>query len=258
MWTDAHSHLSDKRLENRLDNLLNYSKLCGISRWVQGGISPQDWEKQVGLKKQYPGQILTSFGMHPWWVSENTEETLDSALSLLKNKLAQADAFGEIGLDFGKRFTDPQVQLRQRKYFKLQLELLKTTQKPLVLHVVDAHQEVLAELKKHSLSKGIVHSFSGSVEEAKVYIDLGLTISISGVITRPGYKKLKQAAKALPQDKIVIETDCPDQRPSGVEGELNLPENLLLIAEEVARLRGETKEEVLNYSTKNCERIFLK
>ncbi len=258
MWTDAHCHLSDLRLENTIESLLKQSNSLGISKWVQGGVSPEDWQNQLSLKARFPGQILTSFGMHPWWVSENSELTLEEACQKLENSLPQADAFGEVGLDFGKRFASREVQEKQKKYFELQLGLLKTIQKPLVLHVVEAHALAIETLKKHKLYGGIVHSFSASLNEANAYMDLGLSLSISGVVTREGYKKLKEAAKALPKDKIVIETDCPDQKPLGVQTLLNTPENLLIVAEAVAKLRGETKEEVLRYTTENCERIFKK
>lgn len=256
MWIDAHCHLADSRIESQLEEAINHSKILGISAWVQGGISPEDWSKQEALKTRFPSGILTSFGMHPWWIAERDEATLDKAFQILSSKLPFSDGFGELGLDFSKRFLRSPIQEKQKNYFEKQLGLLKTIQKPLVLHVVDAHAVTIEVLKKHTFPGGIVHSFSAGPSEAKAYMDLGLTISISGVITRDGYKRLKEAVKALPKDKIVIETDCPDQKPVGGKGDLNLPENLLLVADAVASLRNETRDEVLNYSTENIKRVF--
>ena len=256
MWTDAHCHLSDKRLVGRLEEDLNQAKALGITRWVLGGIHPEDWQSQEELRQRFPGSIYTSYGLHPWWISESQENEIETAYQKLNLMLPEANALGELGLDFGKRFTLKETQKKQTDYFEKQLGLLQTCAKPLVLHVVEAHAEALALLKKHGCKGGIVHSFSAGTYEAEEYMKLGLTLSISGVITRAGYKRLKEAAKTLPKDKIVIETDCPDQKPLGAEEGLNLPKNLLLVAKALAEIRKETTEEVLRYTTENMKKVL--
>ncbi len=256
-WIDAHCHLADPRFADGLDAALSRAETKNISLWIQGGVSPLDWERQDALKARYPGKILTSYGLHPWWVSEVDELTAEQAILKLRESLNRADAFGELGLDFGKRFADPKIQSRQELYFERQLEFASHSKLPLILHVVQAHSKAVEILKRFPHPDGgLIHSFSGSVEEAKNYLDLGFTLSISGVVCRKGYEKLKKALQTLPRDKIVIETDAPDQNPEGALAGLNEPENLLKIADAVAQIQNKTRNEVLDQSTENLKRVF--
>lgn len=257
MWIDAHCHLADPRWENSLEDYLEDARALGISAWIQGGVGPDDWSQQKMLEARFPGQVYSCYGLHPWWVAQHTEAENDEALKILKTILSQARGFGELGLDFGKRFEDSEIQSKQIHYFEKQLEWAEDFRLPLVLHIVQAHEKAIGILKTYPISQGgIIHSFSASINEAKRYLDLGFSLSISGVVARKGYEKLKDALKALPGDKIVLETDAPDQRPDGVDETLNLPKNLLRVAKAVAMIRGESEESVLKTSTDNIKRIF--
>ena len=261
-WIDAHCHLADPRFDAIRDSALKKSQSLGITSWIQGGVDPADWARQLALKKIWGEAVITSFGLHPWWVVANSRVAIDQAYLELEKQATHASAIGELGLDSSRRLppahsevTDP---LSHQIYaFRLQLKLAVRLQKPLVLHILHEHETALKILEKEAISKlsGIVHSYSGSLEQAQRYIALGLTISVSGGVTQKGFPSLKKAVKVLPQGSFVVETDSPDQSPAGA-GQLNEPSELIGIAKAVGEIRGESFESVLDQSALQLRRIF--
>lgn len=256
-YTDAHCHLADPRLESELSRIFLESEQNGIERFIQGGVGPEDWERQLSLKSRYPGKIVTAFGLHPWWVAERDETQLREAFRKLEGRIAEADALGETGLDHSPRFAESTRPL-QEEAFELQLGLFQLTRKPLVLHVVRAHERAIQMMHGAGIkaAHGLVHSFSASQEIARKYLDLGLTLSISGVISRKGFETLRRAVSYIPIDRLVLETDSPDQKPADWERDWNEPVALFRVAREVARIRGVSAEEILLRSSENLKGIF--
>jgi TatD DNase family protein len=269
-YIDAHCHLADPRFAEKLDEVLARSREAGIGAWVQGGVDPADWDRQLEIQKRNPGQIYTSFGLHPWWVARAAREQFDRALAQLAVRLKEADGLGELGLDYGPKLEalGSSDHAWQMEAFERQLELLSATPKPLVLHIVRAHEDALKILSQHAKagvfsSGGLVHSFSGPREIAQKYLDLGLSLSISGGIARKGFETLKRAVSYIPLDRLLVETDSPDQPLDGAP-ELNEPTSLIKIARAIADLRsklrtkvgGESAERILEQSARNITRIF--
>jgi TatD DNase family protein len=236
---------------------LEDAKQAGIVRFIQGGVSPEDWDRQTALKTQYPGKIATAFGLHPWWVAERSEGEILSAFGKLEQRIGEADALGETGLDHAPKLPEESYGA-QEQAFRLQLGLYKRTPKPLVLHIVRAHERALEVLHEEGVktADGLVHSFSASREIAKKYLDLGLNLSISGVICRKGFETLKRAVSYIPIDRLVLETDSPDQPPEGWARSCNEPSALLQVAAVVGQIRSVSAEEVLLRSAENLTRIF--
>lgn len=205
-WIDAHCHLSDPRLEGQLPQILQRAQERGIGCFIQGGVSPAEWRNQLALARQYPG-IIPVFGLHPWWIAEQEERTCAQALEDLRSSVALCQGIGELGLDFHQS-RDPAARGRQTRYFELQLELAMQVERPIVLHVVRAHAEALQSLKKIGVPKrgGLVHAFSGSLEIARQYVELGLTLSIG---TR-GLERSKSVLAQLDPKDWVVESDAPD------------------------------------------------
>jgi TatD DNase family protein len=265
-YIDAHCHLADPRFAGKLNEVLARSREAGIGAWVQGGVDPADWDRQLEIRKQNPGQIYTSFGLHPWWVAKAPRVEFDGSLAQLAVRLKDADGLGELGLDYSPKLEVLGASNHdwQKEAFERQLELLSVTPKPLVLHIVRAHEDALKILMNRAASGpfergGLVHSFSGPREIAQKYLDLGFSLSISGGIARKGFETLKRAVSYIPLDRLLVETDSPDQPLDGAS-ELNEPTSLIKIARAIADLRtkvgGESAERILEQSARNITRIF--
>lgn len=268
-YVDAHCHLTDPRLSGEvLPAMIARSEQKGVGAWVMGGIEPAEWDRQVELARRFPGRVALVFGLHPWWASAQSEAQVEQGLSRLAARIGDCQGVGELGLDerkvaamaVGEREA---VRKRQLRAFGGQLELARRHRKPLILHVVQGHGKALEVLENSGVPEpgGLVHSFSGPPEVARKYVDLGLTLSISGVITRKGFESLKKAVVSVPGDSLVIETDAPDQ-PIGASGtasgELNEPSVIPEIAAAVAALRGESPELVLERSAAIVRRMFFR
>lgn len=276
-WIDAHLHLADKRIENS-EKLLIEANKKNIFLFAQGGYGPADWSLQLELRKKHGLGILPSFGLHPMWISEaiqnqislalnnsadepSLEKFFNEQLDLLSRQLSQACLLGETGLDFRPSIRQSDlIENWQRQLFADQIELAAFAHKPMVLHIVQAHNEakLIWDLVANSSQKGFVHAFSGSWPEAKVWIDRGLSISIGAKVCFPNKKGLYQAVKEIPMDKILVETDSPDQSPPkelvGHDG-YNVPENLIYVAKAISEIKGISWRQVLDKARENFENL---
>ena len=166
-------------------------------------------------------------------------------------------AIGETGLDFGKRMSTDSFPA-QVEAFKTHLALAERYALPIVLHVVSAHARMLELLSEVSplSSGGMVHAFSGSAEQALQYVRHGLHVSICGAVTDPRRRKLRRAIEALPSDRILVETDAPDQTPIDRRPDPNEPAFLIDVVAAVAEARGETPEAVARQTSQNAKKLF--
>lgn len=248
--SDAHCHLASARLSKSLDEVLERSRSAGIGLWVQGGVDPSDWTRQIQLAESIGPEFVPVLGLHPWVAAGLTETEIDSQLQELSKIRTKLRALGETGIDAMPKYFSEPMQRAQRHAFASQLRLAREWEVPLVLHVVRAHDEVLARLEYSGPFPrgGLVHAFSGSAETAKRYIELGFVISLGPHASRPGYKDLKSAIPALPAETFVLETDSPDQ--------MEEPTGVVRVAETVAALRNTSADEILEQSTKNLKKLL--
>jgi TatD DNase family protein len=258
-WVDAHSHLADPRWSADLDSVVSQAVKSGIGYFFQGGIGPQDWALQKELKQKFPEQIGLCFGLHPYWIIENSEENCQMALDELAKCLHQSLAIGEMGLDFRPHFL-LETHEKQISFFEQQIEIADAANKPMVLHLVQAHDEALRifHLWGVPAAKGMVHSFNGSWAKAQDFIQLGLSLSVGGPVARKNNKKLHEAVSRIPLEFLLIETDSPDQPPDAYKDQLNPPYSLWEVARKIAEIRGMTPVEILDITTSNFRRLFLK
>ena len=258
-YIDAHSHLTDLRSREHLQAWLDRAHQLNIRDFIQGGVDPKEWQRQKELALSYPG-IHCCFGLHPYFVAAHTISENEQALDQLARELSQAVALGELGLDFRAPFLgdNPEEQRAKQIYFlEQQLELGAFSHKPFVFHFVQAFEESVRVLELfQGPLRGLVHSFNGTYEKAKAYLDLGLLISVGGPLARAKNQKLHEAVKKIPIDLLVIETDSPDQSPDVYKGQLNPPESLWTVAQVVSELKGMTAEEVLDRSSQNLRKLF--
>ena len=259
-WVDSHIHSTDARwLEQGpgFEAVLQDASKQGIRFFMQGGVSPTEWVQQKKLKKQFTDQIGLCFGVHPYWVSVHSEDELESALDSLASVLPEALALGETGLDLRPAIVGERSELQYRA-FELQLELAQMTKKPMVLHLVRAHHEALRFFDVWGLptAGAMVHSFNGSAKKAADFLELGFYLSVGGPLCRPDNEKLHQAIREIPLERLLIESDGPDQPSPEFAGQLHRPEGILLVAQKVAEIKKISPEEVLDQSRRNFEKLF--
>ncbi len=264
MFIDSHSHWSDPRYTPQLvEALLKKSIDLDISEFMLGGVDQVDWHRQVELKKMYPQHFHLCFGLHPYFISKNPSVLCELALDELVKVIDVSTGLGETGLDFRDKILESgglsieEATAHQIDFFENQIELAKVYQKPLVMHIVQAHEKALQIFEMWGVpeKKGMVHAFNGSYETAIKYIDLGFMISIGGAVTYDKHLKLQQSAARIPEDFLLIESDCPDQAPSNWTG-LNDSSSLWQIAEKIGTFRGKAAEELLEISTRNFKKLF--
>lgn len=240
---DAHGHLTDLRWgdSNSLDQVIEKARVNCVGFFMQGGVDPHEWDRQVLLLRRHPKLIGLCFGVHPYFVAQSSAATCDEALNTLSKKVLQARALGEIGLDFRSQFIESREL--QIELFSSQLELAQVVEKPVVCHIVRAHDEAIKILDFYGLPKagGMIHSFNGNWKKAESFLRYGLKLSVGGPLCFDNAVALKEVVKRIPRNQLLIESDCPDQGGpmySGQSGQesLNPPESVHKVAEEVSRL----------------------
>lgn len=255
-FVDAHSHLSDPRIETEVETFIANAKSRGITRFLQGGVGPEDWERQRKLKVSHP-EILLCFGVHPYWVADHTELECESALDQLAREISQAEALGELGLDLRPHIMKDSF-VRQVDVFEAQLEIADMAARPIVLHLVQAFDEAEKIFDLNGIPKrgGMVHSFNGSAPQAESYLKRELFLSIGGPVCRPDNQKLHQAVAMIPMESMLLETDSPDQPPPRLKGQKNEPSSIWDVAEMIAKIKKLQPEEVLDISSQNLEKLL--
>lgn len=255
-WIDAHLHLADLRVKDPIA-ITEEARRHGIQFFMQGGYSPEDWQRQLSLRELIPG-LLPVFGLHPVWVAEKSSIELEAALDLLAIQIQNAVAVGEMGLDYRPQFLhEVDSRTKQIDCFEKQLELALIVQKPIVLHLVRAQSDALRIFDFFGQGlRGIVHGFTGSASEASAWLERDLFISIGGVVCRPDKPRLEQAVREIPLDRLLIETDSPDQPPPGYLPGENHPKSLIQVAERLAEIKKVSAAVILDKSRENLEKLL--
>ncbi|MDR7857599.1 TatD family hydrolase [Tissierella sp.] len=252
MIIDSHAHLDDRRFDNDREMIIKNLKGNGVELVINIGADLQTSIASVSLAEKYDN-IYAAIGVHPHSAKEMDYSTIEILKSFAKRE--KVVAIGEIGLDFHYDNSPRDVQ---RKWFKEQLKLAKEVDLPVVIHTREANQEtfdILKEAQDGSL-RGVLHCYSGSVEMALEYIKLGFYISLGGPVTFNNAKVAKEVAKAVPLDKLLIETDCPYLTPVPYRGKRNEPIFVKYVAETIAEIRGITIEELGEATNRNTKKLF--
>ncbi len=255
-FIDSHCHLAEPRLEGQLAQFIQESKSKGIRYFIQGGIGPEDWQRQQDLSNIYP-EVIPCFGLHPYWVADHTEAECEAALDILCKKLSKSVALGETGLDFRPHICKGS-EARQIEIFENQIQIANHTGKALVLHLVQAHDKALQIFDMQGIPRNgaMVHAFNGSLPQAEEFLKLGFFLSIGGALLKDSNQRLEQAVAGIPLENILVESDSPDQSPPSRQGQLNHPTTILEVAEKIAILKKVSAKEVLDMSRQNLEKLF--
>ncbi len=247
MFTDTHCHLYKEYYEDVSKILLN-AKEASITRFIVAGCDNKSNKEVLELTKKNPS-IYGALGIHPENVQDFKSEDLTFLEKALQNK--KVIAIGEIGLDYHYGKEDKE---RQQKLFESQLCLAEKYHLPVVIHSRDATQDTVDILKKYPLVKGVIHSFSGSLEVAKIYIKMGYKLGINGVVTFRN-SHLKELLPYIKND-IILETDSPYLTPHPYRGTRNEPKYVKNIAEFVSEYLNISIEELSEITNKNILSLF--
>ncbi len=253
MFIDSHAHLDDERFNEDRTELINSLKENKIDMVLNIGYDLESSRASVQLANEY-SQIYAVIGVHPHDAQDVPEDYLDQLRELSKEE--KVLAIGEIGLDF---YYDNSPRETQRKVFKEQIGLAKELNLPVVIHTRDADQETFEIIKEAVLNgglKGVMHCYSGSVEMAREYLKLGFYISLGGPVTFKKARVPKEVAKAVPLNRLFIETDCPYLTPEPFRGRRNEPKLVAYTAETIAEIKGISIEELAEVTSRNVKELF--
>ena len=256
---DAHAHIeivTDAAPDSdAVRKVLDDAKSVNVDRIVQVGYSAEQSQWCVDMANAFPGRVLAAVALHP--NEAPIVEDLEADWAIIE-KLAQEPrvrAIGETGLDYFR--TPPELQKRQQESFKWHIDLAKRTNKALVIHDRDSHEDVLSVLLEVGApEKTVFHCFSGDVEMAKICIDRGYILSFAGTMTFKNAPALREAVKLVPHDQLLVETDSPFLAPAPHRGALNTPAQIATIVRAMAAERDEDVAELATALSQNAERIF--
>lgn len=247
---DIHSHLNFPDFDDDRKDVIKRSLDAGI--WMLNvGSAPENSKQAVEIAEQYESGVYASVGIHP------TDVGVGNLVSDIKGlaKDPKVVAIGECGLDYF-RIKNNELIINQKEIFKQHIDLALEINKPLIIHCREMHNEVIDILNSYQDSKlrGDIHFFSGTWEHAQKYLNLGFSVSFTGVITFT--KDYDETIKKAPLDKIMIETDAPFVAPVPFRGQRNEPLYVQEVAKRIAKIRGESYEKISEATTQNALKLF--
>lgn len=254
MLIDTHAHLDSDDFRGEINALLQRAAGAGIDTIVTVGTDIKSSYAAVELAGKY-SSLFASAGCHPHEADRVVCDTVASEIrSLAQNP--RVVAVGECGLDYFKNFSGFE---NQRGLFRLHIRLANELGKPLIIHCRDAYRDCIEILREESAGtvKGVAHCFSGSAEEAKLFLDLGLYISIAGPVTYPKADRLREVVKTIPLDRLLVETDAPYLAPQARRGKRNEPSYVRETAEKVAEVRGLSLTALAEATSANARALFF-
>lgn len=244
---DTHAHLDDPQFDSVRDELIPLMHKNGVMGVVCCGCDVPSSKFTLEIANKYDF-VYAAVGLHPQDIAKGYDEA--AIREMASNK--KCVAIGEIGLDY---YWDKEHKNEQIEIFEKQILLAKELDLPILVHNRDAHDDTLRLLKKHK-PKGIVHCFSGSVEMAREILKIGMYIGVGGVVTFKNARRLPEVVEMLPDERMLVETDCPFLAPEPYRGELCHSGLITLTAKKIAEIRNDTLENVLKITSQNAKTLF--
>ena len=250
MLFDTHCHLDDREFDADRDAVIQRARAAGVAWQVVPAIDAAGWPKLretcAGIEGLFP-----AYGLHPMLVAQHRPEHLAELEEWIARE--RPCAIGECGLDF---FIEGLDREQQQRYFDGQLDLAREHDLPVIVHARRAVDAVITSLRRVGGLHGVVHSFSGSVEQARQLWKLGFLLGLGGPVTYERANRLRKLAATMPLEHLLLETDAPDQPDAGIRGQRNEPSRLAAILAEMAKLRGEDPKAIARATTANARRLF--
>lgn len=251
MIFDTHAHYDDEQFEEDREELLSSMAENGVGTIVNVSASYASCERVVNMVRDYPF-MYAAVGVHPDETGDLNEESFARMRELFQRD--KVVAVGEIGLDY---YWDHESHDLQKRWFIRQLELARELNLPALIHSREAAADTMEVMKEYARGlKGVIHCYSYSKEMAKEYVKMGFYIGVGGVVTFKNARKLKETVKETPLEAIVLETDCPYLSPEPFRGKRNNSMYIRYVAEEIARLKEITYEEVVLQTEKNARELY--
>ena len=251
MLFDTHAHMDDRAFDQDRETLLEALPESGIGLLVNPGCSLASSEAACALAQKYD-YIYAAVGSHPDAADEINEETLERYRQLVREN-PKVVAVGEIGLDYHYEDIPRDIQ---KKSFRAQMALAKELGLPVIVHEREAHEDGMKIVEEFPEVTGVFHCYSGSAEMAKVLVNRGWYIGFTGVLTFKNARRALEVAKAVPRDRVVLETDCPYMSPEPFRGQRNDPRRLYRMAEALAILWKVRPEEAQAITFANGKRLY--
>jgi TatD DNase family protein len=258
--TDSHCHLQDPKFGRDMPQVIERARAAGVSTMVVIGYDMDSSHRAVEIAESNEG-VFATIGVHPHDAKTLTPGDISTPTTLAESPMVVA--IGEIGLDFYRNLSPPDVQHRA---FREQLALARELDLPVVIHSRDADEEVFEELAEHAEATsvdwpaerplGVMHCYAGDIMLADRYIALGFLLSIAGTATYPNAEKTREVARAIPLGSLLIETDAPYLTPQSRRGQRNEPAYLVETVRFIAELRGEPPELIAKETASNAKRLF--
>lgn len=253
-FIDTHVHLNFKTFQEELGSLSERWREAGVARLIHSCVEPSEFEEIKAIADRFP-EISFAVGLHPLDAQKWTADTADQILTKAKSD-RRVVAIGEMGLDFYKADN----QAWQEQVFLSQLTIAQQLDKPVIIHCRDAAarmQQLLQQFwENEGKVKGVMHCWSGTPEETQWFLDLGFYISFSGIVTFKNATSVQKSAKMCPENRLLIETDCPFLAPVPRRGKRNEPAYVRYVADYIAQLREVEIEKLAHFTTENAHHLF--
>lgn len=252
MLFDTHTHVNADQFEGEEDAVLARAKEAGVSKMLVVGFDTKTIKRAMKLVETYDF-LYAAVGWHPVDAIDMTHDDLRWIEELASHP--KVVAIGETGLDY---YWDKSPKDVQKEVFKQQIQLAKKVKLPLIIHNREATDDVIEILEREGAAEigGVMHCFSGTLEQAKKCIDLKFYISFAGPVTFKNAKALQEVAREVPLERMLIETDCPYLAPHPFRGKRNEPAYVKYVAQQIAQLKNKNFEEIATITYENANRLF--
>ena len=247
---DSHCHIDAPEFDDDREAVLARARAAGVSWIVVPAVTAAGWPKLKALTEE-DAQLAPAWGLHPLFLEQHQPAHIEQLRYWLEHE--RPCAIGECELDFHVPGLDPE---RQREILLAQLRLAREFDLPLILHARKSLDAVMALLRRFPGLRGVVHSFSGSWQQAEQLIDMGFYLGIGGPVTHARAQRLRGIVQRLPLDHLLLETDAPDQPDAGIPGQRNEPARLLQVLHVIAQLRDMPPHDLAVRTTTNAVRLF--
>lgn len=247
---DTHVHLDDPAFDRDRADVVARARAAGVTRQVVPAIDAASWPRLREACALDDG-LFPAWGLHPLLLADHRQEHLEALRDWIERE--RPVAVGECGLDY---YVEDLDRGTQHEYFEAQLRIARDCDLPVIVHARRAVEDVIIALRKVGGLRGVVHSYAGSVEQARQLWDIGFLLGFGGPATYPRANRIRKVVAAAPLEQLLLETDAPDQPLCGHQGQRNEPCRLRGVLAAIAEIRGVDEQVVADATTANAERLF--